>query len=78
MADLVHLIIPKSLHYGQIENPYEVSKISAVVADMTDQAIYEAIITYAKNEGVTDLYLMDKQFVMDAIKEKLERLKEVK
>ena len=45
---------------------------------MTDQAIYEAIITYAKNEGVTDLYLMDKQFVMDAIKEKLERLKEVK
>lgn len=48
-------------------------KIAALLLDMTDEAITDAIVEAAKNEGITDLYLLDKQFVMEAIKEKMER-----
>ena len=50
-----------------------VKNIMAQVADVTDQAIYNAIIKEAQDAGVTDLYLMDKKFVLDALREKLER-----
>lgn len=52
-----------------------VKKIMATVQDVTDQAIYNAIIKEAQDAGVTDLYLMDKKFVFDALREKLEREK---
>ena len=52
-----------------------VKKIMATVQDVTDQAIYNAIIKEAQDAGVTDLYLMDKKFVLDALREKLEREK---
>ena len=75
MNKLTHLIIPHYNPFTGLEMPYEVSKISAVVADTTDQAIYEAIINFAKTEGITDLYLIDKQFVADALNEKIETTK---
>lgn len=50
-----------------------VKNIMAQVADLSDQAIYNAITKAAQEAGVTDLYLMDKKFVLDAIREKLER-----
>lgn len=48
-------------------------KIAAVVEEATDNAIVEAILAAARAEGVTDLYLLDKTFIMDAIREKQER-----
>jgi len=50
-----------------------VKNIMAQVEDLSDQAIYNAIIKAAQEAGVTDLYLMDKTFVLDALREKLER-----
>lgn len=48
-------------------------KIAAVVEDATDKAIVAAILAAARAEEVTDLYLIDKKFIMDAIREKQER-----
>lgn len=74
MEYLKHIAVPQNIDLlNPCINPYTISKIAAVVADMTDDAIYEAIINAAKEEGITDLYMMDKKFVLDAIKEKLKR-----
>ena len=68
----------KHLHFDTLRSPlekpplkYEVAKIAAQVADLTDKAITEAIIEAAKREGITDLYLIDKPFILEAIKEKM-------
>ena len=63
----------KELLATQLENPYTVSSIAARVADMTDTAITQAIIHAAVDAGVTDLYLIDKKFIKEAIKEQLDR-----
>lgn len=43
----------------------------AQCVDMSDKAILEAIVATAKAEGVTDLFLLDKAFVMNALKKAL-------
>ena len=48
-------------------------KIAAVVAETSDDAIVNAILDVAKEHEVTDLYLLDKAFILDAIREKKER-----
>ena len=70
MDYMKHFSIPQQ---ADLTNPYTIKSISAVVADMTDNAVYNAIIRSAQESGVTDLYLMDKKFVADALREKLER-----
>lgn len=50
-------------------------KIAAAVEDTTDKAIVQAVIEAAQANGVTDLYLLDKTFIMDALREKQEREK---
>lgn len=52
---------------------YRVATIAAQVADMADTAIIEAIIHAAADAGITDLYLIDKTFIREAIQEKLDR-----
>lgn len=70
----------KHLRFDLLRSPleeqpfkYEVAKIAAQVADLTDRAITEAITEAAIKEGLTDLYLIDKRFIFEAITEKLER-----
>lgn len=46
------------------------------LVDMADRCVVNAIIDAAREAGVTHLYLIDKKFVVDAIQEKLERMKE--
>ena len=48
-------------------------KVAAVVADTAEQAVVQAIIEAARAEEFTDLYLLDKKFVADALREKLDR-----
>ena len=49
------------------------AKVQAAVVDMTDKLIVKAITEEAIAAGYTDLYLMDKAFVIDAIREKYDR-----
>lgn len=50
-------------------------KIIAQCRDLGDRAMVEACVECAKNEGFTDLYLLDRRFVTEALKEKMEREK---
>ncbi len=51
-------------------------EISAKVTDLADDACVEAAIEAAMDAGITDLYLMDKKFVLDALIEKMQRERE--
>ena len=46
--------------------------VAAKVADMTDKVIVDACIEVAKDAGITDLYLIDKTFLLEAIRDKLD------
>ena len=50
-----------------------VARFKAELVDMEDKAIVDAVIKAAQEEGITMLYLLDKQFIMEAIREKLIR-----
>lgn len=45
-----------------------VHNIDAQVVDMVDDVIVRACVEAAKEAGITDLYLLDKTFVVDALK----------
>ena len=44
--------------------------------DLLDKEIVNAIVDTARKNGVTDVYLIDKEFILRAIKNELERMKE--
>lgn len=52
------------------------NKILAEVVDTSDKAIVEAIIKEATAQGVNELFLIDKEFIMSAIKHEIIRRKE--
>ena len=61
----------------EVINGYAIRKnIIAQIADMTDKVILEAIIEFAISTGVTDLYLLDKEFVKTALEREISRRKE--
>lgn len=49
-------------------------KLYAECIDMKETAIIDAIVRTAKDAGVTELFLMDRQFVLDALTDALKRL----
>lgn len=53
-----------------------IANVAAQVADLTDKLIVDAIIEEAKRNKITDLYLIDRQFVMEALQEKIMREKQ--
>ena len=67
---LQHCIIPQH-EFPELD--YHVTRIQATAIDMADNLIVQAITQAAKEDGITDLYLIDKKFAADAIREKLER-----
>lgn len=44
---------------------------AAEVCDMADNAIRDAVVDAARKAGITELYLMDKTFILEAIRDKL-------
>lgn len=69
----IHLKEP-DLKVNIERNTYEVVKaICAETVDMENEAIVQACIRYAKEVGITDLFLIDKKFVEDALIEKATR-----
>ena len=53
------------------------AKVAAQVIDMSEDAIVQAVMNAAQEEGVTDLYLMDRRFVIEALIEKANRERNV-
>lgn len=47
--------------------------MAAQVVDTQERMLVEAVIRAAEEEGVRDLYILDKKFVFDALREKMER-----
>ena len=44
---------------------------AAEVCDMADNAIRDAIVDAAQKAGITELYLLDKTFILEAILDKI-------
>ena len=42
-------------------------KILAQVMDICDKVIYDAVVDFAKEAGISDLYLLDREFVRTAL-----------
>lgn len=49
------------------------AQLAARVMEMSDEVIVNACVDAAREAGITDLYMLDKKFVIDALTEKLER-----
>lgn len=76
---------PRPLKYIRIETPeldildqqspiYQLTnKMAVLTAEAMDRAILDEIIITAKAEGITDLIVLNKKFIIDAIREKMER-----
>lgn len=47
--------------------------VMAKIVNFHDKICVDAVIDYAKDNGVGHLYIMDEKFVLDALKEKLIR-----
>jgi short subunit dehydrogenase-like uncharacterized protein len=50
--------------------------IVARVEDLRDKAVVDACVAAAREAGIHELYLLDKKFVIDALKEKLRNVNE--
>ena len=48
-------------------------KVVAQVLDMQNEAIVDAVVRYARENGVDDIWLLDEKFVLDALREKMQR-----
>ena len=58
---------------GDLGVAADMKRIEARAIDMEDRAVYDEVIRTAREVGIDVLYLMDRQFVVDALREKLER-----
>ncbi len=59
---------------NEVDGVYKISeKIYAECVDLADEAIFRAVIRAAKESGVTQIYLLDKQFVVTALSDALEK-----
>jgi hypothetical protein len=66
----IHYDIPISFSNG---SETAIGKVAAKCIDMENVAVYNAVIEAAKKNGITDLYLLDEKFVLDALREKLQK-----
>lgn len=56
------------------QSPYTIQMRSAVAFTReTDRMILDSIVQKAKENGITDLYVLNEDFILSALKEKLER-----
>ena len=62
-------------HEIKFEDPGIIAKrnVAVRVADMLDDEIMSAIVNLARENDITDLFVLDKKFVLDALKGKMDR-----
>ena len=69
----------KHFHLSEPEihdNPARITHcIYADVVDMTNNAIVDACVKAARLAGINDVYLLDGDFVLAALREKIERMR---
>ena len=59
------------------DNPLRITtRFYADVVDMTDNLIVDACVKEARKAGINDVYLLDRQFVLDALREKIQRTRQ--
>lgn len=51
----------------------KIHKIMASVVDIKNETIVKTVIDTARSEGINDLIILDKEFVLRAIRNELER-----
>ena len=60
-------LTPPTMNFSN--DVYSISqKIAAHCIDMADETIFKAIVSTAKAEGISQLFLLDKEFVMNALR----------
>lgn len=73
MTDKFHHFHLKDLQIND-DNPLDITyRLYADTIDMRNNSIVDACVKAARQAGINDLYLLDKQFVLDALREKIER-----
>lgn len=74
LATLIHMTF-KQPEYKSLENAlYSItSKVEAFLIDIREVAICNAIITECQKNDISDLYLLDKEWTLSALYEKVER-----
>lgn len=70
-------IVVTSPVVAKIEDGKVMFNIQAAVVDAANKGITDAVIQTAIADGVAELYLLDRKFVLDALREKLERERDV-
>ena len=69
----------KHFHFSEPEihdNPARITHcIYADVVDTTNNAIVDACVKEARRAGINDVYLLDRDFVLAALREKIERMR---
>ena len=72
---------PEVMRHFEFENPFNdegtcyINRIMVEVANLLDQALVQAVLSYAQREGLTDLYLIDAEFVKTALLNEANRRK---
>lgn len=69
-------IVVTSPVVAKIEDGKVMFNIQAAVVDAANKGITDAVIQTAIADGVAELYLLDRKFVLDALREKIERERE--
>lgn len=68
------LLMGYRLNEPEVDVMHQVTmQYAAMAVDMQEKTIVEAVIKAAKEQGITQLYLLDRDFVVAAIREKLEK-----
>lgn len=69
----------KHFHLSEPENhdnPAQIThRIYADVVDMANNTIVDACVKAARQTGINDVYLLDRDFVLAALREKIERMR---
>ena len=66
--------VPNFIEEDQANGVFNlVDQFAVKIIDMREQALAHAITSAAIQEGFNEVWLLDKKFVLDALKEKLER-----
>jgi hypothetical protein len=63
----IHLSEPKIFHDEITQTYKSVNKISVQINQMAETHIVQAIIDYARERGINDLFLIDEEFVKSAL-----------
>lgn len=70
-----HIQLKDLLEFSvEMDGTYTLNRhIFTHILDTTNRAVVDAVIEWAKAEGLTDLYLLDREFVKAALLEKIAR-----